>query len=68
MGKFFKYFNYLATGQFGKIGEALKEKTPYIVYHRGGASIFELNRENFEQNDIKPGFPEGYQCRPAARD
>jgi len=68
MGKFSKYFNYLATGQFGKISDAMKEKTPYIVYHRGGASIFELCHQDFVSQTIEPVFPEGYQCRPVARD
>jgi hypothetical protein len=68
MGKFSKYFNYLATGQFGKISDAMKERTPYIVYHRGGASIFELKQDAFKSLAIEPVFPEGYQCRLAARD
>ena len=68
MGSLGKLFTYGKTGRFDKIGEAIAERIPWWLFHRGEASLYELRRA--DQMTTKPGsvLPQGYVCRIAARE
>jgi len=57
-----KLLEYLFTGQFGRIAQALSERTPLWLFHRWDASIFEAT---LTQPSTPPELPAGYQCRVA---
>jgi GNAT superfamily N-acetyltransferase len=68
MGSLGKLFTYVKTGRLDKIGDAIAERIPWWLFHRGKASLYELRR--VDQMTTKPGtvLPQGYVCRIAARE
>jgi ribosomal protein S18 acetylase RimI-like enzyme len=63
-----KFFKYLFTGRFDKIGAAFAEWVPSVLYHRAAGWIFELDRKSHDSTKLTAQLPDGYNCRFAERE